>query len=255
MENIITSRKNPLILHIKKLGTDRKYRYECGEFLCDGIKLLKEAVMHGAKITSVLYADGFNGIEANDIPDEAKIIKVPQDMISYVSPLKNPQPVLFTCKMNQEPLRAEDIAAPSVILETVQDPGNIGTILRSANAFGIDSVIFLGDCADPYGPKTVRAGMGAVFRQKFLECDFSDVVKIKESGIKILGAALTESAKTIDNTCLENTIVAIGSEGMGLSDKMLKMCDGQVIIPMDPECESLNAGIAASIIMWEMRKA
>lgn len=243
----LTSRRNPLISHLRALGTDRAYRREHGEYLCDGEKLLKEALQWHAEITAVLW----NGTANIDFPCP-KQYSADQALLDYVSPLKSAASVLFSVKMRQW-----DAAAPgkTLVLETIQDPGNLGTILRTANALGIGTVILTGDCADLYNPKCIRAGMGAVFRQRVLEMQRAEMkAYLNAGGLRLYGAALSDRAVDIRTVALRDVAVAIGSEGQGLSEELLAMCEGELIIPMEASCESLNAAIAAAIILWEMRK-
>jgi len=243
----ITSRKNERIVHIKKLGADAAYRRECGEFLCDGYKLLGEAVQYGAEIRSVLFCGDALQI---GLPDGAELINVPRDVLESVSPQKTPQDILFTCRMPDQ--SADNAEMPCIILENVQDPGNVGTILRTAGAFGIKTVMLVGACADPYSPKTVRASMGAVFRQRVIRLDIAELQRFKRGGAVLYGAALSDEAVPLGTVELGNAAVAIGSEGQGLSRELMDMCDKLIVIPMESQCESLNAGVAASVIMWEM---
>jgi TrmH family RNA methyltransferase len=141
-----------------------------------------------------------------------------------------------------------------IILEGVQDPGNVGAVVRTADAFGIGAVVLTGGCADPYNPKTVRATMGAIFRQNIIVTDMSGVAALKLNGYLLYGASLGEGSRDIREVPLQNAAVAIGSEGHGLSDDMLALCDEKLVIPMSPKSESLNAAVAASIVMWEMRR-
>ena len=135
------------------------------------------------------------------------------------------------------------------VIENLQDPGNVGTIIRSANAFDIDAVIMVGACADLYNPKTVRASMGAIFRQRVLKMSIDELDEFtRRQCLPLFGAALSD--KAADN----RSAVAIGSEGRGLSRELLDICGGELIIPMNPHSESLNAAIAASVIMWEMSR-
>jgi len=128
-----------------------------------------------------------------------------------------------------------------------------GTILRTANALSMDSVILTGDCADVYNPKTVRASMGAVFRQRVFTMTRKEMrAYLSSKGMKLYGAALSDKSRDIRLVELEGCAVAIGSEGKGLSKEFLELCDGEIIIPMNEQCESLNAGVAAAIVMWEL---
>ena len=244
----LTSRKNPLIAHLRRLGADRAYRRESGEFLCDGEKLLTEALRWGAEITAVLWS----GEPTLCLACPAQYT-ADRDLLDYVSPLKSAASVLFSVRM-----KAWDDAAPgkTLVLETIQDPGNLGTILRTANALGIDTVILTGACADVYNPKTIRAGMGAVFRQRWLEMDRAAMKAYLDAhGLRLYGAALSERSADVRAVDLRRAAVAVGSEGQGLSQELLSMCAGELIIPMNAQCESLNAAVAAAIIMWELGKA
>ena len=209
---------------------------------------MEEAIKWGAEIRDVLFC----GEKPQKLPPEACAFSASREVIEAVSPLKTPQDVVFSCKIPK--MSAADIPAGSILLENMQDPGNVGAMLRTANAFDIPSVVLLGACADPWNPKTVRASMGAVFRQRIVQADYADVEKLQKMGVQLLGAALGKASEDIRNVKLKNAVVAVGNEGNGLSERLISMCDGLVIIPMNPQCESLNAAVAASVIMWEMSK-
>jgi len=242
----ISSRKNQFIVHLRSLER-REYRRETGLFLCDGEKLLREALSCGAEIAEVLWAEG---AEALNVPGAAEYV-CPPELLQYASPMKNSPGPLFTVRMKRDDGRLT--AKSAIVLETVQDPGNVGTVIRTANAMGIDAVVLLGGCADPYGPKTVRSTMGAIFRQRLIETDLEGLRSfVKENNLTLLGAALGGGASDIRGADLSRPAVAIGSEGRGLSGELLDMCSARIVIPMEPESESLNAAVAASIAMWEI---
>lgn len=242
----ITSRKNEKAVHLKKLGASKEYRISKGEFLCDGRKLLSEAIKWGAEIHDVLWCDA----PPENLPKHSRAFSASREVIEAVSPLKSPQDVVFSCAIPDAPGR--EIPVGSILLENMQDPGNVGAMLRTANAFCVPAVVLLGACADPWSPKTVRASMGAVFRQKIIEANYCDIEKLRSSGVRFLGAALGEKAEDVRRVSFDCSVVAIGNEGSGLSGELLEMCDGLVLIPMNPQCESLNAAAAAAVIMWEM---
>ena len=161
MAERITSRANPLMAHIRRLASSRSSRYEAGEYLGDGIKLLEEAVRWGAPLTAVVYTPG---TVLPALPANVRLVEVPADVMRSVSPMESPQGALFLA-------RIPDLTPPEALpgkrylaLEGVQDPGNVGTILRTADAFGADGLLLLPGCADLYNHKTVRSSMGAVFR-------------------------------------------------------------------------------------------
>ena len=143
----------------------------------------------------------------------------------------------------------------AIILENVQDPGNIGTVIRTANAFGIGSVVLAGSCADHYSIKAVRASMGAVFRQRVDIVQIADLRSFAGSNsLRLYAAALSEKAVDIRSIDCKGCAIAVGNEGGGLSSELMEICEGKVIIPMTLHAESLNAAVAASILMWEMRR-
>lgn len=244
----LTSRKNPLIRHLRQLAADTGYRREQGEYVLDSMKLLQEAVTFGAKVNTVLWA----GEPKLTVPGAA-IYTAPKELVEYASPLKNAPGPVFTVTIPKQDLPT----APRkvIVLENVQDPGNVGTVIRTANALGMDAVVLTGSCASVFGAKTARAAMGALFRQCVVELIQEEAVAwLHENGLQVYGAALSDRAMDVRTVSLEKAAFVVGSEGQGLSEAMRSLCDGEVIIPMEPGSESLNAGVAASILMWELAR-
>lgn len=246
----IGSRKNPYIRHVRQLSADAAYRREQGEYVCDGMKALREALAYGAQIRSVLWkeqAQSFDGLEGTEqyLADA--------ELFDYASALKNSPGPLLTVKMPPED--ATGRFENAIVLENVQDPGNVGTVIRTANAFGVGAVLLVGNCADLYNPKTVRATMGAIFRQKVIHMELSALKeRLDERDMPLYGAALSDAAQDIRTVDIKRAAVAVGSEGSGLSQELLKLCAAKIIIPMRPDSESLNAAVAASVLMWEMAR-
>ncbi len=231
-------------------ASDAQYRNECRQFVCDGEKTLKEAIQFGADIKQVLWRED---MPAAKLPDSVEQYCAPDDLVEYASPLKSGHGPVFTVGI---PDRGDDTKIMrAIVVENLQDPGNVGTIIRSANAFGIDAVIMVGACADLYNPKTVRASMGAIFRQRVMKMTIGQLDDFTQrQNIPLFGAALSEKAADIRYLELHRSAVAIGSEGSGLSRELLEICGGEIIIPMEPDSESLNAAVAASVVMWEMSR-
>lgn len=243
----ISSRKHAYIRRVRLLASDGAFRREQGEYLCDGIKTLLEALRFGARVTSVLWKDRPGEIE---LPPETGQYCAPADLFDYASPMVNSPGPLFTVAIRgcAKPGRL----AGALVLEGVQDPGNVGTVIRTANAFGVDAVILTGDCADLYHPKTVRATMGAIFRQRVLEIETSLLPAfLKDQGLPLYAAALDSNAVDIRELSLRNAALAVGSEGHGLSRELIEASARTVIIPMEADSESLNAAVAAAVLMWE----
>ncbi len=245
----ITSRTNPRLAHIRRLASSASYRRECGEFLCDSPKLLQEALLWNAEILQVICTD------SRDLPplgERVQQIEVPEEVMAFISPMKTPQGVLFTCRLKETALPETLCGRHYMVLDGVQDPGNVGTILRTADAFDCDGLVLLRGCADPYSPKTVRASMGAIFRRDVWTCTAQELSTVlRRSHIPLYGAALrddTLDARAVDYT---RAALAIGSEGRGLTEEVLALCDSTIRIPMSERCESLNAAIAATVLLWE----
>ena len=245
-EQRITARKNPLLQQVRKLLTSRKEREAAGLFAADGTKLLQEAIRWYPGLDTVILSDG---VEA-DVPENVRVIRVPGDVMESISPMQTPQGALFLCRL---PESKAFVPQPGMlILDGIQDPGNLGTILRTADALEIP-VVLLEGCADPYGHKVVRASMGAVFRNQPVQVTWEQLqAACKEQNIPIGVTALTDRAKDLREANLKNMAVVIGSEGQGVRKEILSSADAELIIPMNPRCESLNAAVAATIVMWEM---
>ena len=242
----ISSRKNPLLQQVKKLLNSKKEREAAGLFVADGTKLLQEAVQYYPGLDTVILTEG---VEA-DVPSHVRLVRVPVDVMASISPMETPQGALFLCRMPDK-IRFEPKPG-MLLLDGIQDPGNIGTILRTADALQVPAVLLEG-CADPYSHKVVRSSMGAVFRTPVMQSTWTQVhAACKKAGIPIAVTALTNRAKDIRKADLSQMAVVIGSEGRGVRKEILETADAELIIPMNPRCESLNAAIAAAIVMWEM---
>ena len=244
MSERITGRKNPLLQQVRKLLSSKKYRQETGLFVSDGTKLLQEALRWWDGVETVILSDGMDV----QVPDSVRLVYVPEDVMAYISPMETPQGALFICRL---PQKTEFVPQPGVLLlDCIQDPGNLGTILRTADALQIP-VALLEGCADPYSHKVVRSSMGAVFRTPPVQTTWQQV---RQSGIPVAVTALSDKAVDIRTANLKEMAVVIGSEGQGVRQEILDFAQNQLIIPMDERCESLNAAIAAAIVMWQMKQ-
>ena len=247
MEQRITSRKNPFLQQVKKLLSSRKAREAAGLFAADGTKLLEEAAKYAALDTVILS----DGVEAR-VPENVRVVRVPGDVMESISPMRSPQGALFLCKLPER--KAFVPRKGMLLLDGIQDPGNLGTILRTADALNVP-VCLLEGCADPYSHKVVRASMGAVFRTDVIQSTWEEVRRSCEAaGIPVAVTALSDRASDIRNADVSAMAVVIGSEGQGVRKEILDAADGELIIPMNPRCESLNAAVAATIVMWQMQK-
>lgn len=248
MEQYITSRKNPLLQQVRKLLSSRSERQKTGLFAADGTKLLQEAVSWWDGLQTVILSEG---VEA-ELPEQVQVVRVPGDVMESISPMQSPQGALFVCQLPQQ---TEFTPVPGMLLlDGIQDPGNLGTILRTADALNVP-VALLEGCADPYNHKSVRASMGAVFRTPAVQTTWEYAkAACEKAGIPVAVAALCDSARNIRNAPLNTMAVVIGSEGQGVRPEIMEAAREKLIIPMNSRCESLNAAVAAAIVMWQMEK-
>ena len=180
-----------------------------------------------------------------------RVVTVPEDVLKSVSTVDTPQGAIFVCGLPQK-AKAE-LTPGTLLLDGIQDPGNLGTMLRTADALGVP-VALLDGCADPYSFKTVRASMGAVFRMALPQITEEEALaQCKEKKFMLTVTALNEQAVDIRSADLSNAVAVIGSEGKGVRKSILDAAEQSVIIPMQPHCESLNAAVAAAIVMWQMK--
>lgn len=247
MSELITSRKNPLLQQVKKLLSSRKEREDTGLFVSDGTKLLQEAIRWWPGLHTVILSQDVE----MEIPTGVREVRVTKDVMASISPMQAPQGALFLCRLPEK--KAFTPKPGMLLLDGIQDPGNLGTILRTADALQIP-VALLEGCADPYSHKVVRSSMGAVFRMEVVQTTWADAEQAcKEAGIPVGVTALDEKARDIRETDLPAMAVVIGSEGQGVRREILESAQNSIIIPMNPNCESLNAAIAAAIVMWQMK--
>ncbi len=243
----ITSRQNPLVQQVRRLLSSRKERQKQGLFVADGTKLLQEAVRWWPGLQTVLHTPDITPV----VPAGVETVCISRELMEYISPMEAPQGALFLCRLPEEaPLQVK----PGILLlDGIQDPGNLGTILRTADAMQVHAVLLEG-CADPYSHKVVRASMGAVFRTVPVQSTWQQVGNAcRDAGIPVAVTALSPEAKNIEAAELKQMAVVIGSEGQGVRREIMDAATEKLIIPMNPQCESLNAAAAAAIVLWNMR--
>ena len=248
----ITSRANPLLARVRKLNSRRAFRREEGAFAAEGPKLLAEALRWGGELEAVICAPG---VELPELPEGTRVAEVGDSLLASVADTQSPQGIVFICKGKALSVPGRLTGGRYLLLDGVQDPGNVGTIWRTADAFGTDGLLLCEGCADPWNPKTVRATMGAVFRLPVYECALETAAeRLTAAGLPLYAAALRDDTADVRELDLGCCAVAIGSEGRGVSQRTLELCERTVKIPMSPRCESLNAGVAAAVVLWEMAR-
>lgn len=269
----ITSKENETIKAIKRLK-EKKYREQEGKFIVEGVKMIQEAIQENASIEKIIICedctvDYETGKEKNtealettsslEITQELRYeiakrdcISVPEKVFETLTNVENPQGILAVIK--KKPIQEiKDKETMIVILDGIQDPGNLGTILRTIDSTNLSQVILSNKTADPYNPKVVRSTMGAIYRLNILqETNLVETIKqLKKKKVKIVATALAADSKSLYEVKLENVAVVIGNEANGVSKEILELADEKMMIPMLGKTESLNVAVATGVVLYE----
>lgn len=267
-KEIITSRQNPTVRELVLL-LDKKERRRSRLFRIDGHKLFREAVNCGAEIELVAVC---SEKAEKYLPEAqaacARTVLLSPEVFSKITEEKSPDGIIAVVKYLDRLHKTVDLSEIPMLasserrimaFESLRDPGNLGTVIRSASAFGVDTLLLSADCADIYNPKTLRGAMGAIFSREVVFCDDLPAVLSRFSceGRRVLAAILDAEAVAVDKAALTgDDIILIGNEGHGLSRAAVEASDVSVILPINTGMgvESLNAATAASVFMWEQRR-
>lgn len=252
---LITSKDNETIKHIRKLK-EKKYRDEYGEYIVEGIKLINEAIEEKQNVKTIIVCDNCNkeALNQNSMYEVAKLdcIYVDEKVFNTITEVKNPQGILAVVeKQNKEKQINfnEDII---VVLDDIQDPGNLGTILRTVDSVGLSQIIVSKKSGDVYNSKVVRSTMGAIFRVNVIESEnLKDTIKeIKKHKFNVISTSL-DTDKSLYDINLNKTVIVIGNEANGVSKEIQELSDIKIKIPMFGKTESLNASVATGIVLYE----
>lgn len=243
---IITSKDNEIIKNIKKLK-EKKYRLD--SYIVEGIKMVKEAINENQEIALIAIREDF---KIDFDTKKIKIVTISNKIFNDISDVKTPQGILAVIKKNQNN-QIETNQEYILALDSLQDPGNMGTIIRTADSANINQIIINKTTVDPYSPKVIRSTMGAIYRTNIIEVeDLKATLKeMKLKGFQIITTDLKATQSIYDINYNNKTVVVIGNEANGVSQEILQTADKRVIIPMLGKTESLNASIAASIMIYE----
>lgn len=257
----ITSPSNQIIKEIKGLYR-KKSRWENKLFLMEGIKIINEAMASDIPIKYLLFSEKFLATkEGRSFLERSKEIKglvsLSDRIFNGLSDTDNPQGIMAVASFKErDMMEIYDLNKSFLLfLDEIQDPGNMGTIIRSGDAFNIDGIILAKGCVDPYNPKVIRATMGSIFRLPLYFCEnaIDFLQDAKRQGIKIIVTSL--KGKNVNKRDFSHdSLLVIGNESKGVSQGIVSLADNRVKIPMLGQAESLNAGVAASILMYEATK-
>lgn len=255
----ILSKDNKIIKYIAKLQSSARFRREEACFVSEGLRVSVEAVLSGAQVLTVLVTETalkkHNEELARLLNCTDEVYLTSEKAMAACCETKTPQGVICVIKTLDNIIDLDTINNKYILLECVQDPSNLGTVLRTADALGINGVIMTKDCCDIYSPKVCRGAMGALYRVPFMIIDNAPDF-IREFNLKGSSyAAVVRDASSVSDVKFEGTsLVAIGNEGNGLTNETINACTHRITIMMQNNAESLNASIAAGILMWEMMK-
>ena len=243
----ITSLKNPKVAAWKALK-DRKGRRESGCFLVEGRKMVEEALASAFDVETVLVQEGMELPDGLTMP----VYELPAHVLAAVCDTKTPQGIAAVVRMKEQSALGKHI----VVLDGVQDPGNVGTIIRTADAAGLNGVLLSNQCADVFSPKVLRATMGSIFRMNLRTTDDlpGELTKLREKGYSILSSQLDGTPFYEREKVAERFALIIGNEGNGVSEQVQQTATHRVRLPMRGGAESLNAAIAAAIMMYELMR-
>ena len=253
---VISSKENELIKHIKKLK-DKKERDLSNEYIIEGIKLIQEAIQENAKIKQIIICDDCEKTESipKDLMYEIakqECIYVTNKVFDSITEVMNPQGILAIIEKQSKEIQIDDKQDIILALDDIQDPGNLGTILRTADSIGLTQILVSKGTADCYNPKVVRSTMGAIFRVKIIECE--DLVKtlkeIKKHKFEIVVSSL-QTDNSIYDINYHKKVIVIGNEANGVKKEIQDLADKKIKIPMLGKTESLNASVATGIILYE----
>lgn len=257
---VITSKDNEFVKHVKKLK-EKKYREEYGEFIVEGIKMLQEAISEQAKIKQIVVCEdckNSGGIPQDLLYEIAKYdcVYVNEKVFTQMTDVSNPQGILAIIDKSGNKEAEIDFKADLIlVLDNIQDPGNMGTILRTADSINLKQILVSKGSSDVYNPKVVRSTMGAIFRVKVIECEnlVKTIKELKKHKINVLATDL-KTDKSIYDVDYKKSAVVIGNEANGVSSESLEVVDQRIKIPMLGKTESLNAAVATSIILYEAKR-
>ena len=252
----ITSKDNEFIKHVKKLK-DKKYRDSSNEYVIEGIKLVTEALQEKAPIKQIILCDDCekNAFIPKDLMYEIakqECIYVTEKIFKYLSEVQTPQGILAIIEKRGQEIEIDYSQDVMVALDEIQDPGNLGTILRTVDSIGLTQILVSKGTADAYNPKVVRSTMGAIFRVKIIECENlkNTLKEIKKHKFKIVVSSL-QTENTIYDTNYHKKVIVIGNEANGVESEIQNLADEKIKIPMLGKTESLNASVATGIILYE----
>jgi len=251
----ITSTTNPLIKELRSLSTSKKVRQESGTFIIEGWRGIETLLAHESRqyeLERLVVAKG--GENDPRLPDSIDTIVLPDFVFAKISDVKNAQGILGVVRHTPYPFEFFPDTGNYLLLDAISDPGNLGTLIRSAVGAGFDGVLLHGDCVDPFNPKVIRSTMGTFAFCNIWNILCNDIDRLMNAGYALCVTAGHDGDSLYETTFTKKTVLVIGSETHGVSNELMQLATKKITIPLAKECESLNAAMAGSICMFQISR-
>lgn len=249
----ITSATNPFVKQLRALASTKKARQESGTFIIEGWRGIKTLLEHESRqyaLETLVISSGWE----NDprLPDGIDTIFLPEHLFGKISDVRNAQGILGIVRHSPLPFEFGPDAGRYLLLDVIRDPGNLGTLIRSAVGAGFDGVLLHGDCVEPFNPKTIRSTMGTFAFCNIQQVERADIDRLMNAGYDLCVTTGNEGGNLYETEFGRKSVLVVGSEAHGVSEELLDAATKMITIPLATECESLNAAIAGSICMFHI---
>ncbi len=249
----ITSATNPLVKELRALATSKKARQESGTFIIEGWRGIDTLLMHESRqyhLETLVVSKG--GESDPRLPDSIDTVVLPDFVFAKISDVKNAQGILGVVRHTPAPFEFFPDTGYYLLLDAIRDPGNLGTLIRSAVGAGFDGILLHGDCVEPFNPKVIRSTMGTFAFSNIWNISRSDIDRLLATGYELCATTGHEGKNLYETVFPKKTVLVVGSEAHGVSDELMQLATQKITIPLAKECESLNAAIAGSICMFQI---
>lgn len=250
----ITSTSNPFVKELRALATSKKARQESGTFILEGWRGIETLLTHESrqyKLETLVISEGDH--DDPRLPDSIDTVVLPDFVFSKLSDVKNAQGILGIVRHTPAPFEFFPDTGRYLLLDAIRDPGNLGTLIRSAVGAGFDGILLHGDCVEPFNPKVIRSTMGTFAFSNIWTISRDDIDQLITTGYELCATAGRDGENLYEAVFPKKTVLVVGSEAHGVSNELMQLAARKITIPLARECESLNAAVAGSICMFHIR--
>ena len=254
MTREITSATNPFVKELRALATSKKARQESGTFIIEGWRGIGTLLTHESQ-SYKLERLVISKERQNDprLPDSIDTVVLPDFVFAKISDVKNTQGILGIVRHTPAPFEFFPDTGHYLLLDAIRDPGNLGTLIRSAVGAEFDGILLYGDCVEPFNPKVIRSSMGTFAFSNIWTISHIDIDRLLATGYEFCATTGHDGNSLYETVFTKKTVLVVGSEAHGISDELMQLATQTITIPLAKECESLNAAMAGSICMFQIR--